>query len=334
MRKKPPKILVTGGAGFIGSEFVRQRVSQGYKIIVLDKLTYAGDLKRLKSIDGKYKFYKVDICNEEKVRAVFKKERPTVVVHFAAETHVDRSIMDVKPFIKTNIEGTNVLIKVSLKYNIKKFIHISTDEVYGEIKRGKFTEESPLRPSNPYSATKASADLLIKAAIRTYKFPAIIIRPSNNYGQWQYPEKFIPVIILKALRNKKIPVYGKGENIREWLHVSDCNKAILTVMKKGKTGEIYNIGSNMEKRNIQVAQTILKSLNKPFTLIQFVKDRPGHDWRYSLSCHKIHKLGWRPLMTFANGINETLFWSQDNFNWLEATLKSLQSYWKKVYKNK
>lgn len=305
------KILVTGGAGFIGSEFVKQGVKKGYKVIVVDKLTYAGDLERLKKVEGKYKFYKTDICNKRQIESIFEREKPQIIVNFAASTHVDRSIVDAAPFIDTNVKGTQVLLDASRKYKIKKFIHISTDEIYGEIKKGKFTEKSPLAPNSPYSASKAAADLLIRAYIRTYNFPAIIIRPCNNYGPWQYPEKFIPVIISKALQNKKVPVYAKGLNKREWLYVSDCAEAIALILEKGKIGEIYNVGSGVEKRNIDVVKNVLKILGKPENLIQFVKDRPGHDFRYALDSSKIHKLGWKPKDDFYQGLEKTVAWFRE-----------------------
>jgi len=311
------KILVTGGAGFIGSEFVRQAVSSGYKVIVADKLTYAGDPARLKEVEGEYKFYKADICDKKSIESIFKKENPDAVVHFAAETHVDRSIQDTTPFIETNIKGTQVLLDVARKYKIKKFIHISTEEVYGEIAKGKFTEDSLLRPNSPYAASKAAADLLIRSYIRTYGFPAIIVRPSNNYGPWQYPEKLIPLAIMKALRGQKIPVYSKGENIREWLYVSDCANAILLILEKGRTGEIYNVGSGQEKRNIDVVKRILKILGKPQGLIEFVKDRPGHDFRYSLNSSEIKKeLGWQAKVKFENGLENTVNWYLENESWI------------------
>ena len=306
------RILVTGGAGFIGSEFVRQIIPEGYKPIVVDKLTYAGDLERLKEVRGKYKFYKADICNKKKIEEIFAREKPQIIVNFAAETHVDRSIINATPFIETNIKGTQVLLDASEKYKIKKFIHISTDETYGEIKRGRFSEDSPLSPNSPYAASKAAADLLIKAYIRTYKFPAMIIRPCNNYGPWQYPEKFIPVVICKALQNKKIPVYAQGLNRREWLYVADCVAAIALILEKGKIGEIYNVGSGVEKRNIDVARSILKMLGKSENLIQFVKDRPGHDFRYALDSPKIQKLGWKPRVDFYEGLRKTVKWFASN----------------------
>ncbi len=333
MSKKLPKLLVTGGAGFIGSEFVRQGVQRGYPLAVVDKLTYAGDLTRLDLVRKEIRFYKMDIANAN-LESVIKKERPDCIVHFAAETHVDRSIQDARPFIQTNVNGTLNLVNLARKYGVEKFIHISTDEVYGEIKKGKFTEESKLHPNNPYSATKASADFMVMAAQHTFGFPAIIVRPSNNYGPWQYPEKFIPVIVLKAKRNNRIPVYGKGDQIREWLYVADSARAIMCALERGKIGEVYNVGSNMERKNIQTVKTVLKLLGKPESLIEFVQDRPGHDFRYSLSCKKIQALGWRPEITFEVGIQRTLRWADENFDWLEGKLKYLQNYWKKVYKKK
>ncbi|MBU0503139.1 MAG: dTDP-glucose 4,6-dehydratase, partial [Candidatus Omnitrophica bacterium] len=329
------KILITGGAGFIGSEFVRQLMGtvpafRGLslkKIIVVDKLTYAGDLKRLQitgivpmtgtvpesaigSLLGdcpvkcsqgtvpEFKFYKSDICNKKAIESIFKKEKPNIVVNFSAETHVDRSIQDSSPFISTNIQGTQVLLDCVRKYKIEKLIHISTDEVYGDIEKGKFNEDSPLIPNSPYSASKAAADLLIKSYVRTYGFPAVIVRPSNNYGPWQYPEKLIPVVIYKALKNEAVPVYAKGMNVREWLYVSDCAKGIQFILKKGKIGEVYNLGSGQERTNLEVVKKILDILGKPHSLIKFVQDRPGHDVRYSLDSSQIRRLGWKPEQAF------------------------------------
>lgn len=332
MVKKTHKILVTGGAGFIGSEFVRQAVKKGQKIIVVDHLTYAGDLQRLHEVKGKYTFYKVDICQKSKLESVIKKERPHTIIHFAAETHVDRSIQDAEPFIQTNVTGTQNLIDCARKYKIKRFLHISTDEVYGESQKGRFLETAALKPKNPYSATKTAAELLVRAAIKTYQFPAIIIRPANNYGPWQYPEKLIPVIILKALKNKKVPVYGKGKQIREWLHVQDCAQGIHVILKKGTIGEAYNIGTYFERENITTVKTILKLLGKPESLIQFVQDRPGHDFRYSVNCAKIKKLGWKPKVTFTTGIKQTIQWYLAHLDWMDKKLHLLEVYWKKVYK--
>ncbi len=284
MRKKLPKLLITGGAGFIGSEFVRQGVRLGYPVVALDKLTYAGDLERFKGVRRKLTFYKADITNKCSLEAIFKKEKPTFVVHFAAYTHVDKSILKATPFIEANIKGTYMVLEISRKQKIEKFIHISTDEVYGTLAcKGSFRESSALNPNSPYSVSKAAADMLVKAYVRTYGFPAVIARPCNNYGPWQYPEKLVPVVIYKALMNEAVPVYGRGENIREWLNVSDCARAIFLVMDKGIIGEAYNIGSGRELPNIEVVKKILRLLGKPQNLITFVQDRPGHDFRYSLN---------------------------------------------------
>jgi dTDP-glucose 4,6-dehydratase len=335
MRTGLRKILVTGGAGFIGSEFVRQAVKNGQKIIVVDKLTYAGDLARIKEVFSKIRFYKIDISNPKKLRDVFRKEKPQIVVHFAAETHVDRSIQDANPFIEANVRGTQNLIDLSRDFDVQKFIHISTDEIYGESKVGqKFREEDSIKAKNPYSASKASAELLVRAAIHTYRFPAIIVRPANNYGPWQYPEKFIPVIILKTLHGQKIPVYGQGKQIREWLFVGDCARAIHTIVKKGIIGEVYNIGSYFEKDNLTTAKTILKMLGKSEDNIQFVEDRLGHDFKYTVDCTKLKRLGWEPKVNFTDGMKHTISWYTDNVNWLEEKKKILQSYWNKVYKTK
>jgi len=310
MRKRIPKILVTGGAGFIGSGFVRLLVKNGLHPVIVDKLTYAGSLKRLKKIKGGFKFYKTDICDKKGIEAVFSKEMPQIVVHFAAETHVDRSIKDSAPFIESNVKGTHILLEASRKYGVKKFIFISTDEVYGEIRQGKFTESSPFKPNSPYAVSKAAADLLVQAYIRTYNLPALIVRPCNNYGPWQYAEKLIPVAISRALKNKNIPIYAKGDNVREWLYVDDCAEAIFKVIQKGKSGQAYNIGSGNERKNIVVVKSILDILAKPHSLIKFVADRPGHDIRYCLDSSKIRKaLGWQPRLSFGEGIEKTVVWS-------------------------
>lgn len=318
MRQKLHTILVTGGAGFIGSEFVRQGIKAGRRIVVVDNLSYAGDLARLKDVRGKIKFYKVDIAQRGKLETVFRKEKPQELVHFAAETHVDRSIKDVKPFLSTNIMGTQNLVDLARQYGLTKMVHISTDEVYGQSLSGWFKETDPIQPRNPYSATKASAELLVNAARVTYGLPAVIVRPSNNYGLWQYPEKFLPVIISNALKGRPIPVYGKGAQIREWLHVSDCARAVFTILEKGKPGEIYNIGTKFESRNIDTVRHILKLLGKSEDLITFVADRPGHDFRYSVAWNKLKKLGWSPKVSFKDGIKQTIEWYTQNQRWVEA----------------
>jgi len=329
------KLIVTGAAGFIGSEFTRQNAAK-YNIVAIDKLTYAGDQQRLKSVAKHIKFYKADIADIKKIEGIFKKEKPSLVIHFAAETHVDRSILNNHPFIAANVTGTQNLVDLSRKYNIKRFVHISTDEVYGDStsKHSRFKETAPLKPNNPYSATKAAAEFIVRSAIRTYEFPALIVRPANNYGPWQYPEKFVPVIILKTLKDQPIPVYGKGQQIREWLHVADCARGIHTVFKKGTTGEIYNIGSYYERNNLTTARTILKFMKKPETLIKFVKDRPGHDFRYSVDCTKLRKLGWTAQVRFETGMKETIRWYTENLGWLEKKMDFLQKYWKTVYRPK
>jgi dTDP-glucose 4,6-dehydratase len=319
MRGTIRKILVTGGAGFIGSEFVRQGVKRGYHLSVADCITYAGDFKRIKEVSGSIDFHKIDICSKEKLEGIFQQGRFDGLVHFAAHTHVDRSLKDNTPFIQTNVLGTQYLIDLSLKYGLKSFVHISTDEVYGQSLKGFFKETDPLKPRNPYAVTKASGELLVQAAIHTFGLPATIVRPANNYGPWQFPEKLIPVVISKALKDLPVPVYGKGRQIREWLHVSDCAEGIFRVLQKGKTGGIYNLGSCFEQPNIQTVRTILKCLGKKEDLIRFVPDRPGHDFRYSVDCTRARRLGWRPRISFDEGIAGTIAWYKANKTWLEKS---------------
>lgn len=317
------KLLVTGGAGFIGSEFVRQGVERGYKIAVVDKLSYAGDRTRLKGVEKKINFYKADVSDKKSLEHIFKKEKPDYVIHWAAESHVDRSIADAAPFLDSNIKGTQVLLETARNNGVRRFINISTDEVYGELAlRGKFREASPLNPNSPYSVSKASADMLGRAYFRTYGLPVITVRPSNNYGPWQYPEKLIPVIIFKALQNEKVPVYGKGRNIREWLFVSDCAEGVFEILEKGEAGEVYNIGSGEEKKNTDVVKAVLKLLGKPESLIKFVKDRPGHDFRYSLNSNKVRKeIGWKSRTRFHTGIEKTVKWYVDNIDWVNRKIQ-------------
>ena len=330
MRKRIPKILVTGGAGFIGSAFVRTLVKNRSVPILIDKLTYAGDLKRLEEVKGKFKFYKTDICSKNGVGSIFAKEKPDIVVHFAAESHVDRSINDATPFVETNIKGTQVLLDASREHKVSKFIFISTDEVYGEIANGKFNENSPIKPNSPYAASKAAADLLVQAYIRTNKVPAIIIRPSNNYGPWQYPEKLIPLAILRILGDEKVPVYGKGLNVREWLYVDDCVRGIMTIMRKGKIGETYNLGSACESKNIDTIKLLLKTLGVSQNRFEFVKDRLGHDIRYSLSSRKVTKdLGWKPSIKLAEGLKLTVDWSLEHKAWLKSKLGDINKLYNK-----
>lgn len=327
------KYLVTGGAGFIGSEFVRQSIQKNIEIVVVDKLSYAGDKLRLRDVENDISFYQADITNKEFIDHIFKVEKPDVVVHWAAESHVDRSIIDASPFIDTNVKGTQVMLDCAKKYEINKFINIATDEVYGDLgEEGQFFETTPLNPSSAYSVSKASADMLGRAYQRTFDLPVITVRPSNNYGPWQYPEKLLPVVILKALNNEKIPVYGKGENIREWLFVSDCADAVHTIIEKSNPNQIYNVGSGQEKRNIDVVKKILDILDKPEDLIEFVKDRPGHDYRYSLNFDKINnELNWQAEVKFEQGIRKTVSWYLDNMIWIDQKMQTIQEYWKKAY---
>ncbi|HEY4717343.1 MAG TPA: dTDP-glucose 4,6-dehydratase [bacterium] len=328
------KLLITGGAGFMGSEFAREAVRRGHNTVVADKLTYAGDLARLKEVKKQIAFCRIDISNRKSVNDVFKKEKPDVVVHFAAESHVDRSILDATPFLNANIVGTQVLLEAALQNKIERFINISTDEVYGELEeKGEFFETTPLNPNSPYSVSKASADMFGRAYQRTHGLPVITVRPSNNYGHWQYPEKLVPVVIIKAMNNERVPVYAKGENRREWLFVSDCVNGIFSILEKGKPGGIYNIGSGEEKRNIDVVKNVLKLLNKPEELIEYVKDRPGHDFRYFMNTEKIKKeLNWKPEVSFDEGIEMTVKWYLSNISWVRSKLDYLKKYWKKVYK--
>jgi len=327
------RMLITGGAGFIGSEFVRQAVRKGHQVAVVDKLTYAGDLERLSEVRKDITFYKADISNQEFIEHIFEKENPEVVVHFAAESHVDRSLLDPYPFISSNVLGTQVLLEVSKAKGVELFVNMSTDEVYGDLgSEGSFTEDSPLKPNSPYSTTKASADMLGRAYHRSFGLPVITIRASNNYGPWQYPEKFVPVIILKALRDEKIPVYGDGTNVREWLYVTDCAEGIMAAIERGKAGEIYNIGSKEEKQNIEVAKAILKLLGKGEELIEFVKDRPGHDFRYSLDTTKAKReLGWEAKTSFNEGMKKTVEWYVEHLRWAQDKVAYLNDYWKRVY---
>jgi dTDP-glucose 4,6-dehydratase len=316
------KLLVTGGAGFIGSEFVRQAVKQGHTVTVLDKLSYAGDMERLKEAEHNFIFHKADVTDREAVQHVFESEKPDIIIHWAAESHVDRSIVDPSPFLDTNIKGTLVLLEAARHYGIRRFINISTDEVYGDLKgEGQFHETTPLNPSSPYSVSKASADMLGRAYHRTYAVPVITVRPSNNYGPWQYPEKLVPVVIWKALHNERVPVYAKGENVREWLFVADCVNAVFEIATNGNPGEIYNVGSGEEKRNIDVVKTILQILGKSEDQIEFVKDRLGHDFRYSLNSHKVREeIGWKANVLFAEGMEQTVKWYVDHMDWVKRKI--------------
>lgn len=331
------KLLVTGGAGFIGSNFIRYLHSKypAYEVINLDTLTYAGNLENLADISGErfYRFVKGDIADVSLVHQVFT-EGIEAVVNFAAESHVDRSIEDASSFITTNITGTQVLLEAARAHQVKRFIQISTDEVYGSLgPQGLFTEHSPLSPNSPYSASKAGADHLVRAYYETFRLPVMITRSSNNYGPYQFPEKFIPLFITNALVDEPLPLYGDGLNVRDWLQVEDNCAAIDLVLHRGKEGEIYNVGGNCEKTNLEVVKIILKELNKPESLVRFVKDRPGHDRRYALDTAKIaRELGWYPQRSFEEGIRHTVAWYRQHAGWWKK-IKSgeYRSYYQRMY---
>lgn len=332
------KVLVTGGAGFIGSNFVRYMVKKypEYQIVNLDLLTYAGNLENLKEIENKpnYKFVKGDIADHEFINEFFAEEKFDYVINFAAESHVDRSITEPEIFVRTNVQGSQVLLDAAKNIGVKKYLQVSTDEVYGTLgETGYFTEETPLAPNSPYSASKAGADLLVRAYHETYGMPVNITRCSNNYGPFHFPEKLIPLMIINALHDKDLPVYGDGLNVRDWLYVEDHCEAIDTVLHKGVVGEVYNIGGNNEHTNIEIVKTILKYLGKPESLIKFVKDRPGHDRRYAIDATKIRtELGWEPKHTFETGIKETIDWYLENKDWWENIISGeYQQYFKQQY---
>lgn len=317
------RLLITGGLGFIGSNFIRYLISKyrNYKIINLDLQTYAGNLQNLKDIqeNPNYKFIKGDICDSQVVNDIVK--NCDIIINFAAQTHVDRSIIDASEFIHTNVYGTYVLLEAAKKYNINKIIHISTDEVYGSRERGSFKEEDALRPNSPYAASKAAADHLAGSYFVTYNLPIIIIRSSNNFGCYQYPEKVIPLFITNVLENKRLPLYGDGLNVRDWIYVLDNCQAIDLVLHKGKIGQIYNVAAGNEKANLELTKLILKMMEKSPDLIEYVQDRPGHDRRYSLDSSKIRSLGWQPKYQFQQALKETISWYKDNQQWWER-LKS------------
>ena len=338
------KIIVTGGAGFIGGNFVHYMINKysDYQIICLDKLTYAGNLETLEPVmnNKNFKFIKGDIADRAFIYNLFETERPDVIVNFAAESHVDRSIEDPEIFLKTNILGTNVLLDACKKYGIKRYHQVSTDEVYGDLPLDRldlfFTEETPIHTSSPYSASKASADLLVQAYYRTFKIPITISRCSNNYGPYHFPEKLIPLMIANALNNKQLPVYGKGENVRDWLYVEDHCRAIDMIIHNGRVGEVYNIGGHNERTNLEVVKTIIRELGKSEDLIKYVTDRPGHDMRYAIDPTKIkNELGWEPLTLFDEGIKKTIKWYLDNKEWWTNIINGeYKNYYKKMYGDK
>jgi dTDP-glucose 4,6-dehydratase len=334
-------IVVTGGAGFIGSNFVYLELEKHPedRIICLDKLTYAGNLATLENAmdNPQFKFVKGDIADRDFVYKFFEEERPDIVVNFAAESHVDRSITDPGIFLQTNIIGTGILLDACNKYGITRYHQVSTDEVYGDLPLDRpdlfFTEDTQIHTSSPYSASKASADLLVLAYNRTFSLPVSITRCSNNYGPYHFPEKLIPLMFSRALANETLPVYGKGENVRDWLYVKDHCIAIDLVIRQGRVGEVYNVGGHNEKTNLEVVKMILRNLDKPESLITYVKDRPGHDRRYAIDPSKIHKeLGWLPETKFDDGIKLTIQWYLDNKKWLRDILSGdYQNYFEKMY---
>ena len=334
-------IIVTGGAGFIGGNFVYYMLKKypDYRIICLDKLTYAGNFSTIEPLmaNPNFRFVKEDICDIAAVDKLFQEEKPDVVVNFAAESHVDRSIENPGVFLQTNIIGTQVLMDACRKYGIKRYHQVSTDEVYGDLPLDRpdlfFTEETPLHTSSPYSSSKAGADLLVMSYYRTYGLPVTISRCSNNYGPYHFPEKLIPLMIANALADKPLPVYGEGLNVRDWLYVEDHCKAIDLIIHKGKVGEVYNVGGHNEKRNIDIVKLICAELGKPESLITYVADRKGHDMRYAIDPSKIHReLGWLPETKFADGIKKTIKWYLENRQWWEEIISGeYQNYYKKMY---
>ncbi len=334
-------ILVTGGAGFIGSNFILYMLHKHpeYRIVNVDKLTYAGNLENLEEAENnpRYSFHQGDICDRPLIEELLQKYRIETVVNFAAESHVDRSIHGASEFVRTNIVGTNVLLDIAKEHKLKKFVQISTDEVYGSLgAEGKFTEATPLHPNSPYAASKASADMLALAYHHTFELPVVITRCSNNYGPYQFPEKLIPLMIANALSDKPLPVYGDGMNVRDWIHVADHCAAIDAILHHGVIGQIYNIGGNSERANLDLVKLILRHLGKPESLITFVKDRPGHDRRYAIDSSNIQKeLGWKPHYGFERGIKETIEWYQKHQSWWKRIISGeYQQYYKKMYEER
>ncbi len=342
--KEEKTIIVTGGAGFIGSNFVYYMLSKypNYKIICVDCLTYAGNLSTLKDAfsNPNFRFEKIDICNKEEICRLFSEVKPDIVINFAAESHVDRSIREPSAFVKTNIEGTQVLMDVCRELGVPRYHQVSTDEVYGDLPLERpdlfFTENTPIHASSPYSASKAGADLLVLAYCRTYGFPATISRCSNNYGPYHFPEKLIPLMIINALADKSLPVYGDGLNVRDWLYVEDHCKAIDLIIHNGKIGEVYNVGGHNEMANIDIVKLILNHLGKSESLITFVEDRKGHDRRYAIDPTKIrNELGWEPETKFSDGIKKTIDWYLNNQDWWREIISGeYQNYYKKMYGDK
>jgi dTDP-glucose 4,6-dehydratase len=333
------RLFITGGAGFIGSNFIRLILAPGqaHTVVNYDKLTYAGNLANLASVakDTRYRFVKGDICDPHTVEAAMS--GCDAVIHFAAESHVDRSIYEPSAAIQTNVTGTFVLLQTAKKLAISKFVHVSTDEVYGDMEPGAFSDENtPVHPSSPYSASKAGSDLLVRSYVRTYNFPGVITRASNNYGPYQFPEKFLPLLISNLIEDKPLPIYGDGKQERDWLHVADHCRGILAVLERGRIGEIYNIGSADIVENITMAKALLKAMDKPETLLTYVKDRPGHDRRYALDCKKITaELGWKPQIRLEDGLRQTIEWYKTNSAWVAGVRGGdYVSYYARYYENR
>lgn len=323
---QPQRLLITGGCGFIGSNFLRWLLGGeapwvSERVVNLDRLTYAGNLENLQGLETEaaYRFVRGDICDAELVHSLLQEEQIDTVIHFAAESHVDRSILDASPFVQTNIVGTQVLLDASRQAGVHRFVQVSTDEVYGSLDAGGyFTEATPLAPNSPYSASKAAADLLVRSYVRTYAFPAVITRCSNNYGPYQFPEKLIPLMLTNAQQDLPLPVYGDGRQVRDWIHVLDHCRGIGAALQAGEVGEVYNFGGRCELENLHLVETLLDLLEKPRSLIRFVEDRPGHDRRYAIDCTRAEQeLGWQPEVTFAEGLAETIRWYREHRDWVE-----------------
>lgn len=338
------KILITGGAGFIGGNFVHYMMKEhkDYEILCVDNLTYAGNMETLAPVvdNSNFRFIKADIADRTAIYKIFEEEKPDIVVNFAAESHVDRSIEDPEIFLRTNVMGTQVMLDACRKYGVKRYHQVSTDEVYGDLPLDRedlfFTEDTPIHTSSPYSASKASSDLLVQAYYRTFKLPVTISRCSNNYGPYHFPEKLIPLMIANALNGKTLPVYGTGENVRDWLYVEDHCRAIDMIIHNGTIGEVYNIGGHNERTNLEVVKTIIRELDASEELITYVTDRAGHDLRYAIDPTKIHnELGWLPTTTFDEGIKKTIKWYLDNKKWWQNIISGeYQEYYEKTYGNR
>jgi dTDP-glucose 4,6-dehydratase len=332
--------MVTGGCGFIGSNFIRHllETDPAISVVNFDALTYAGNLANLSDVAGnpRYRFVKGDVADRDAVRSLVR-SGVSGIIHFAAESHVDRSIQDSGPFIRTNVLGTQVLLDAAKEFQVERFVQVSTDEVYGSLgATGYFTEETPLAPNSPYAASKTAADLLVRAYIHTFGLNAVITRCSNNYGPYQFPEKLIPLFVSNLLADKQVPVYGDGQQVRDWIHVRDHNRAVEMVWRRGRSGEVYNIGGRCEKTNLELTHTLLDLLEKPKSLIRYVEDRPGHDRRYAIDCSKIEReLAWRPEIEFAHGLGETIRWYLDNQAWVN-TIRSgdYLKYYERQYGNR